>query len=146
MAIIEQTNSTRSDLYLEILQFYARQMRMLDDREFAGYSETFTEDAVFDHGAGGEPARTRAGILQELEAFHRQLEADPQQRRHHFSMVDIEVRDDGTVHTTYYALVLLVRPGETAEVRASCVVRDVLVREEGVLRNRSRHVSIDGRS
>jgi actinorhodin biosynthesis protein ActVIA len=101
---------------------------------------------VFDHGAGrGEPARTRAGILRDLEEFHRQFETDPQQRRHHFSMVDLELQDDGSLRTSFYALVIMVRPDQPAEVRASCVVRDVLVRQGGTMMNRSRHVTIDGR-
>jgi actinorhodin biosynthesis protein ActVIA len=145
MTTTEIPTPTRQDLYLEVLQHYARQMRLLDDRQLAAYADTFTDDAVFDHGAGGEPARTRAGILALLEEFHRQFESDPQQRRHHFSMVDVEPQADGTLHTTCYALVLLIRPGEQAEVRSSCVVRDVLVRDETGLRNRSRLVTIDGR-
>lgn len=75
------------------------------------------------------------------------MEGDPQRRRHHFSMVDLEPQDDGTLHTSFYALVLLVRPGvQTPEIRSSCVVRDVLVREDDELRNRSRFVTIDGRA
>jgi actinorhodin biosynthesis protein ActVIA len=146
MTTIQAPSPTDQDLYLEVLQHYARQMRMLDERDLAGYAATFTDDAVFDHGAGGEPARSRSGILTMLEEFHRQFEGDPQQRRHHFSMVDVEPQDDGSFVATAYALVLLIRPGvQQPEIRSSCVVHDVLVREDGALRNRSRLVSIDGR-
>ena len=143
----DQTGSrTRHELYTEVLQHYARQMRLLDDRHLADYAASFTDDGVFDHGAGGEPARGRAAILQLLEDFHRQLDADPQQRRHHFSMVDVEPQADGSLHTTCYALVLVIRPGVQApELRSSCVVRDVLVRDGDRLVNRSRLVTIDGR-
>jgi actinorhodin biosynthesis protein ActVIA len=145
MTTLQSPGQTRHETYTEVLQHYARQMQLLDDRDLAGYAATFTDDGEFDHGAGGEPARTRAGILRLLEDFHRQFETDPQQRRHHFSMVDVEPQDDGSLRSTCYALVTLVRPGQAPEVRATCVVRDVLVREGGGLRNRSRHVTIDGR-
>lgn len=143
---LQTESTTRHDLYTEVLQHYARQMRLLDDRHLAEYAGSFTDDGEFDHGAGGEPAQGRPAILQLLEDFHRQLDADPQQRRHQFSMVDVEPQDDGSLHTTFYALVLVIRPGVQApEVRSSCVVRDVLVREGDRLMNRSRIVTIDGR-
>jgi actinorhodin biosynthesis protein ActVIA len=145
MTTVQTQAPTHQELYFEVLQYYARQMRMLDDRDLAGYAKTFTDDAEFDHGAGGEPMRTRAGILRGLEEFHEQFETDPQQRRHHFSMVDVQPQDDGSLRTSCYALVLLVRPGQAPEIRSSCVVSDVLVREGDQLLNRSRHVTIDGR-
>lgn len=133
----------RHQLYTEVLQHYARQMRLLDERDLAGYAATFTEDAEFAHTPGREPARTRAGILADLEAFHEQFEADPMARRHHFSMVDVTPRDDGAIDVVCYALVVIKRPDTAPEVRASCVVYDVLVHEGDVLFNRSRRVEID---
>jgi actinorhodin biosynthesis protein ActVIA len=138
--------ATREQTYLEVLQYYARQMQCLDDGDLAGYAATFTEDGEFSHTPGRPPARTRAGILDDLVEFHRRFEADPMRRRHHFSMVDIDHGDgDGaTLTATAYALVVAQRPGAAPEVRASCVVHDVLVRDaDGGLRNRSRLVQYD---
>jgi actinorhodin biosynthesis protein ActVIA len=136
--------STREQTYLEVLQYYARQMQRLDDGDLAGYAATFTEDGEFSHTPGRPPARTRTGILEDLVEFHRRFEADPMRRRHHFSMVDIDDGDDGSLTATAYALVVALRPGTAPEVRASCVVHDVLVRDaDGGLRNRSRVVQYD---
>ena len=131
-------------LYAEVQQFYARQMRMLDDRKLEDYAGTFTEDAEFGHTPGREPARTRPGIVRDLVEFHRRFEDDPQQRRHFFTMIDIEPRGDGTVASVCYALITTTRPGRSPEVVRTCVVHDVLERDGGGgLLNRSRHVEHD---
>lgn len=140
---MKTTVQTHEELYAEVLRYYAHQMQLLDERDLQGYADTFTEDGEFEHTPGREPARTREGILLDLVEFHRQFETDPMKRRHHFSMVDVEIRDDGAVVSTAYALVIIVRPGQKPEIRASCVVHDVLVRVGGELRNRSRRVEID---
>jgi actinorhodin biosynthesis protein ActVIA len=132
-------------LYAEVQHFYARQMSLLDAAKLEAYAGTFTEDAEFGHTPGREPARTRAGIVRDLVAFHRKFEDDPQQRRHMFTMVDIDPQDDGSVVSTCYALITTTRLGRTPEVVRTCVVHDVLVRgEDGGLLNRSRHVEHDG--
>ncbi len=133
-----------AELYAEILQYYARQMQALDEGKIETYADTFTEDAVFGHTPGREPARTRAGILADLREVRVRLEADGQQRRHLFTMVDAEPWSDGELRTTCYALVLTTLPGSGPELVRSCVVRDVLVREDGRLHNRQRLVDHDG--
>ncbi|GAB3723976.1 nuclear transport factor 2 family protein [Nocardiopsis nanhaiensis] len=133
-----------ASLYAEVQLFYARQMRLLDDRKLEDYAGTFTEDAEFGHTPGREPARTRAGIVRDLVAVHRKFEDDPQQRRHIFTMIDIDPRDDGSTGSTCYALITTTRPGRHPEVVRTCVVHDVLVRGgDGNLLNRSRHVEHD---
>lgn len=138
------TTAARTDLYLEVQQFFARQMQLLDARDITGYAGTFTEDAVFGHSPNREPARTRAGILRDLEAIHARLAEDPQQRRHMFTMIDIEPKDDGSITSACYALIVTTRPGGRPELVRSCVVNDVLVREDGRLLVRSRMVDHDG--
>ena len=138
------STATFTDLYAEVLQFYARQMQQLDACDFEAYGDTFTEDAEFRHTPFREPARTRAGIVRELHEFHRERFAnDPVQRRHWFNMVDVDPQPDGSVNATFYALVITTRPGTTPDIAPSCVVRDVLVRQDGALRNRSRRVEHD---
>lgn len=133
-----------AELYAEILQYYARQMQALDEGKLEAYADTFTEDALFGHTPGREPARTRPGILSDLYEVHRRFDADPQQRRHMFTMVDVEPQPDGRLQCTAYALVLTTRPGSGPEMVRSCVVRDVLVRQDGGLRNQQRLVDHDG--
>ncbi|UQI46565.1 nuclear transport factor 2 family protein [Streptomyces sp. HU2014] len=131
-------------LYAEVQQFYARQMQSLDAGKLEAYAETFTEDGEFSHTPGREPSRTRAGITADLYDFHKRFEDDPVQRRHWFNMIDLDPRDDGSIHSTFYVLVVTTRPGvREPEVAPSCLVQDVLVHENGELRNRSRRVGYD---
>jgi actinorhodin biosynthesis protein ActVIA len=134
---------SRTDLYAEVQQFYARQMQLLDGGAFEAYAETFTEDGEFRHTPGREPARTRAGISSELHDFHKRFDGDPVQRRHWFSMINLEPQDDGSIRSTVYALVVTTRPGGKPAIAPSCVVHDVLVWADGALLNRSRRVEHD---
>lgn len=137
-------STTRSDLYFEVQQFYARQMQALDSGKLEAYADTFTEDAEFGHTPGRDPARTRVGIINDLYAVHERLADDPQQRRHLFTMMDLDPQEDGSIRSTVYALVMTTRPGGNPEPVRNCVVHDVLVREDSGLRNRSRMVEHDG--
>ncbi|GAA2879408.1 hypothetical protein Acy02nite_77880 [Actinoplanes cyaneus] len=140
------TSSTqsRTELYAEVQQFYARQMQLLDGGVFEAYADTFTIDGEFRHTPGREPARGREQIVRELHEFHERFAGDPVQRRHWFNHVNLEPQEDGTIRSTVYALVVTVRPGVKQPIIApSCVVHDVLVREDGELLNRSRRVEHD---
>ncbi|MGA5562782.1 nuclear transport factor 2 family protein [Streptomyces platensis] len=129
-------------LYAEIQHFYARQMQLMDGRDFEAFAATFTEDGEFSH-TPGQLARTRAGIVAELREFHRRFAQDPVVRRHWFNMIVAEPQPDGSVRTTYYAHVINTRPGADAQLGPSCVVTDVLVRADGALLNKSREVRQD---
>lgn len=132
-----------TDLYVKVLQHYALQMQALDEGKFAEYADTFTVDGEFRHTPGRPAARGRQNIVEELHEFHRRFENDPVQRRHWFDMVAVHPEPDGVVRTTYYALVVTTRPETRAVLAPSCVVRDVLVRQDGRLLNRSRIVDHD---
>ncbi|NDZ79372.1 nuclear transport factor 2 family protein [Streptomyces sp. SID10853] len=128
--------------YARVQHFYAAQMQQLDARDVIGYAGTFTEDAEFAHTPGRPASRTRAGIVEDLTDFHRKFEDDPMQRRHVVGMIRLEPLDDGALKATAYCLVVKTRPGQEP-VFVSCVMHDVLVEEDGLLLNRSRHVSYD---
>jgi actinorhodin biosynthesis protein ActVIA len=138
------THGITADLYAEVLQYYARQMQALDGGKVEAYADTFTADGVFGHTPGREPARGQEEIRSDLAEVQKRLAADPQQRRHLFTMVDVDPQPDGRLRCTSYALVLTTRPGGGPEAVRSCVVRDVLVREGGELRNAERIVDHDG--
>ncbi len=135
--------STFTDLYTEILQFYATQVHLLDDEKVVEFAATFTDDAEFQHTPTDPPARTREGIITAVQSFLTRFENDPVIRRHWFNQVSVTPQEDGTIHTTFYALVVTTRPGQTPIIAPSCVARDVLVRENGRLLTRSRHVEHD---
>ncbi|MDT0566731.1 nuclear transport factor 2 family protein [Streptomyces sp. DSM 3412] len=137
--------TTATDLYARVQQFHAEQMQALDSGEFDRYANTFTEDGEFRHSPGRPAAHTRAGIAKELKEFHRERFAgEPVQRRHWFNMLNVQEQPDGTIHATFYVLAILSRLGERVpEIAPSCLVRDVLVVENGRLLTRSRRVDHD---
>ncbi|MFC8081166.1 nuclear transport factor 2 family protein [Streptomyces sp. NPDC057307] len=142
---IPSADAVRTGLYAEVQQFYARQAHRLDTVRAEEFAATFAEDGVFAHSPDSPPARGRAAIAEEVRGFNeRRFAEDPVQRRHWFNMLDVRPQPDGSVHTEYYALVVVTRPGQPQPVIApSCVVRDVLVRENGELRTLSRQVTQD---
>ncbi|MYT28890.1 MULTISPECIES: nuclear transport factor 2 family protein [unclassified Streptomyces] len=129
-------------LYAEVQHFYARQMQLMDRRDFEAFAATFTEDGEFSH-TPGQLARTRAGIVVELREFHRRFDDDPVVRRHWFDMLVVDPQQDGSLRATFYALVVDTRPGVDSRLGPSCLVTDVLVRVDGALLNRSRQVRQD---
>ncbi|MEV7194334.1 nuclear transport factor 2 family protein [Streptomyces sp. NPDC093510] len=142
-ASVRQT--AQSGLYAEVQLFYARQVHHLDAVRAQEFAATFAEDALFAHSPDAPAVRGRANIAAEVSAYNkRRFQADPVQRRHWFTMLDVRQQADGSVHTEFYALVGTTRPGEPRPVIApSCIVRDVLVREDGELRTLSRKVTQD---
>jgi actinorhodin biosynthesis protein ActVIA len=136
--------TTFTDTYTAVLQFYARQVQLLDSGRFEEYAATFTADGEFQHTPGQPAARTTAGIVAELYAFNKRFDDDPVQRRHWFNMINVTERADGALDAAFYALVVTTRPGvKEPVVGPSCFVNDVLVFENGELRNRSRRVDHD---
>jgi actinorhodin biosynthesis protein ActVIA len=135
-----------SDLYAEVLHFYADQMQRLDNRDFTGYANTFTKDGEFQHSPTLPAVYTRDGISETLVEFHQQRFAGQQiRRRHWFGHVALTEQEDGSIAATSYCLVLTIRADvKEPEVGPSCVVNDVLVRDEpGNLLMRSRRISHD---
>ncbi|MEU9031031.1 nuclear transport factor 2 family protein [Streptomyces sp. NPDC048383] len=137
------TTAVSTDLYSQVLHFYAHQMQALDARRFEEYAASFTEDGVFLHSPGAEPARTRPGIVRELVEFHKKYDGQQVRRRHWFNQVALEHQEDGTLKSTAYALVTTVRPGGQPEINPSCLVHDVLVVEDGEVRIASRLITHD---
>ncbi|MGW0792639.1 nuclear transport factor 2 family protein [Streptomyces sp. NPDC002911] len=132
-----------SDLYAQVLHFYAHQMQHLDARRFEEYAASFTEDGVFQHSPGAEPAVSRPAIVRELVEFHEKYDAATVRRRHWFNQVALEAQPDGTVRSTAYALVVTVRPDSKPEITPSCLVHDTLVIDGGEIRLKSRLITHD---
>jgi actinorhodin biosynthesis protein ActVIA len=143
--IAPAASAAATALYAEVQLFYARQMRMLDEVRGEPFASTFTPDGVFEHSPDAPAVQGRDAIAAEVRGYNeRRFAADPVQRRHWFNMLDVREQPDGSVHTEFYALVVVTRPGNPVPTIApSCIVRDVLVREDGQLRNLSRKVTQD---
>ncbi|MGH3699547.1 MAG: nuclear transport factor 2 family protein [Pseudonocardiaceae bacterium] len=130
-------------LYAEVLHFYGRQMQALDNRDFEAFAATFTEDGIFKHSPELDPAQTRPGIVESLHEFNKKFNDDPVQRRHWFNHLVVEQEEDGTLRSTGYALVITTRSGGKPNMGPSCVMNDVLIREEDTLRVQSRMIDHD---
>lgn len=135
---------TFTDVYTEIQQFYARQVHLLDDVQSEEFAATFTPDGIFRHRPDAGESRGRDAIAGTVSSFNERFADDPTQRRHWFNMLAVDPRDDGSISTTFYALVVSTKPGGQPVIAPSCVAHDVLVRDEdGELRTQSRIVDHD---
>ncbi|MFF4083771.1 nuclear transport factor 2 family protein [Streptomyces sp. NPDC087218] len=141
-------DTDRTALYVEVQQFYARQVRLLDDLRAEEFAATFTADGVFAPSPGIPPARGREAIAAELRAAHvRRFGTEPVRRRHWYNMLSVDPGPDGSLVTHYYTLVMVSRPWDPVPVISpSSVVEDVLVYEGGELRTRERRVTPDHQS
>ena len=135
--VISSTN-----MYAEVQQFYAQQMQRLDRRDVEGYAATFTDDAEFHHSPGQPGSHTRAEIIRDVYKADEVYKTDPHQRRHYFTMLNLEPLDDGSIKSTAYCLVVKSRSGQKPEF-VPCVVNDILVRVNGELLNQYRRVDYD---
>jgi actinorhodin biosynthesis protein ActVIA len=133
---------SRAELHFEIQQFYACQIRCLDDGDAAGFAATFTEDAVFIHDPG-ETVEGRANIAAATETNVAKIRETKVVRRHWFGMIIIEPGGDDQIRTQYAATTTLTAPDGGAALGTSSLVDDVLVRRDGRLSTASRTVHSD---
>lgn len=57
-----------TELYVEVLRFYAGQMALLDTLDLDGYADTFTEDGVTHHVHRGQKLEGRGALLEHARA------------------------------------------------------------------------------
>ncbi|MFF7365873.1 nuclear transport factor 2 family protein [Streptomyces sp. NPDC008125] len=134
------------ELFQQIQQFYARQMRLLDTGAAEEWADTFTEDGVF-HQNVAEPLTGRANIAVASRKRVDQLVGDGVTRRHWLGMLEVDPPgSDGVVRTRYYAISMATPRGAGArpQITASTVAEDTLVRHDGVWLVRHRLVTHDG--
>ncbi|MGH6655879.1 MAG: nuclear transport factor 2 family protein [Actinocrinis sp.] len=136
------TGALSADLFVDVQQFYARQMPLLEELRIEEFALTFTEDAVFEHVPDGWSMRGRAQLIDATRANTARYGESV--FRHWFENRLIEPGDDGAVRVSYTALVSLTAPDGTVTFEPSCTVRDVLVRgADGVLRTSARRLRHD---
>ncbi|MEU2287214.1 nuclear transport factor 2 family protein [Streptomyces sp. NPDC013178] len=138
--------STDTGLYLEVQQFYAHQMQLLDDRACDEWAATFTPEGVFAANGLPAPAKGRQTIAAAARAAGERLAAEGLVHRHWLGMLTVLPQPDGTVSARSYALVIQTRigGGGTAELHRSTLCEDRLVRgEDGSLLVLERKVTRD---
>ncbi|SCF39277.1 SnoaL-like domain-containing protein [Micromonospora matsumotoense] len=130
-------------LYVEVQQFYARHMHLLDAGAAHEWAQTFTEDGTFEAPTLDEPTRGRAELIAAMSRTAAELAAAGDVRRHWHGMLDVRPGADGTIAVRCYALVFSTLLGGAPRLYRTCVCEDVLVFEDGQLRVRSRRVTRD---
>ncbi|WP_329126987.1 nuclear transport factor 2 family protein [Streptomyces caniferus] len=151
-----------ADLYVEVQQFYARQMPLLEARKLEEFLETLTEDGSIEHRPGGWKLEGRQQLLTEMRARR----GDPEQPlveeisarearernvsyydglvyRYWFDRMHIEPVDEDTLRVRYQAIVSMTDAAGKVSFEPTTVVDDVLVRIDGELYTRSRIVTHD---
>ncbi len=130
-----------ADTYFEILQFYARQMRALDALDIDAYLDTYTDDAVTIHAHHDTELTGR----DEMERFA--LAALPRYRgcvlRHWNDNYLISSNPDGGFDVTYNSLVSRTDAEGSVTFESTFLVTDELVRGDGGLLTRRRHIAAD---
>lgn len=117
-------------VYARILDFYARQMRTIDEGDAVGWAATFTEDGVFASNGLPAPVRGRAAIEAGTLANLAARRAEGVAHRHLLSALTVEPRGADEVFARSYVLVLENRAGRPPQPFVSTVLEDVLVRRD----------------
>ena len=131
-------------VYIEVQQFYARTMQLLDAGRAQEWSESFTEDATFSVPTLPEPARGRENLAAAVRRTAAQLAEIGEVHRHWHGMVSVEPRPDGSLGIRCYAQVIATKLGGESRLHRICVCEDVLVRgADGQLLVQSRRVTRD---
>nr|MCY0979854.1 nuclear transport factor 2 family protein [Streptomyces tirandamycinicus] len=121
------TEPVPAETYVAVQQFYARQMRLLDERRAGEWAETFAEDGVFVQNTAPEPLRGREAVAEAVRRNLARTADAPEQRRHVFSMLTVVPGPDGSLSTRCYAQVLVTPAGGPTRLHLSAVCEDELV-------------------
>lgn len=136
-------DNTTADLQTALQRFYAEQMQLLDDGAAEAWAQTFTDDGVF--AANGQPAPVhgRHAIAAAARAAREQLDQAKVVHRHWLGMLTADRRDDGSIGTRCYALVIATPHGGAPAIHRSTICEDVLIPVDDSWRVRSRVVTRD---
>jgi actinorhodin biosynthesis protein ActVIA len=150
-----------AELYVELQQFYARQMPLLEARRFPEFLATFTEDGSVEHQPNGWKLEGRAQILTEMQARRGEAsqplvgEISPRDARegnvpyyngivyrYWFDRMSVEPVGD-ELRVGYLAVMSMTDAKGKVSFEPTTTVQDVLVRVDGELYTRSRVVTHD---
>jgi 3-phenylpropionate/cinnamic acid dioxygenase small subunit len=135
--------TTEGDLHAQVSDFYARQMRLLDDGDAEGWAATFTENGTFIASGHQAPTSGRADLVAAVRAGHAELAASGIVHRHWLGMIAADQGDDGTVRARCYALVIATSRGGDSAIHRSTTCDDVLLRHGDGFMVQSRSVTRD---
>ncbi|MDJ1136888.1 nuclear transport factor 2 family protein [Streptomyces iconiensis] len=131
-------------LYSGIQDFYARQMRCLDNGAAEEWSLTFTEDARMALPGLPQPLRGRDALASAVRRAARDLAERGEVHRHWHGMLSVDrLPDPAAVRASCYALVIATPRNSEPRLHRSCVCEDTLVRADGRWLVRERAVTRD---
>jgi len=146
MTTIEQVSPKKFDeLYVQIQQFYAYHMRMLDSGAAQEWADTFTEDGIFEPPSAPSPIVGRAALAAGVREAVVQLAALGEQHRHILISLDVTPGPDGKTEVRSYAQIVATLRGGSPRIHLMCAMHDHLVTENGELRVAHRRVTRDDR-
>ncbi|MCM6771855.1 nuclear transport factor 2 family protein [Nocardia sp. CDC159] len=135
---------TYEEICAEVGRFYARHTQLMDEGRAEDAAATFTEEAsMVSPPKISTPIVGRAALAEALRRNADQLAAEGIQYRRCYSMILVEVRDDGSIFARSYVQVVKTERGTGSQLHAMCVCEDVLVRTAGELRVAERVVTRD---
>ncbi|MFH9469752.1 nuclear transport factor 2 family protein [Streptomyces clavifer] len=134
------------NIYLEIQQFYALQLKILDRGDGEQWARTFTPDGVFQAADMPTPLTGRATLTKAIE--HQTHKHEGLILRHWLGQLTIEQLDDNTVHAQSYVMVYVI-PNQTlldgdVHFRHHTLCNDKLTRTNGTWHVNNRYVTTDG--
>lgn len=130
-----------AQVHVEVMTFYAGQMRLLDALDVEGYVGTFTPDGVTDHAHRGERVEGRAEMLAgAVAALPRYAGAAVRHWNDHYLVEEV---DENTLHVSYCSLVSRTDSEGRVTFEPTFAIEDVLVRVDGRLFTRSRTIHRD---
>ena len=130
-------------VYVEIQQFYAWQMQLLDQARTREWAQTFTDDGVFAANAHPEPVRGREAITAAASAARTALAEAGLQHRHWLGMLDARAAEDGGIIASSYATVIETARGGVPTLKHSTHCLDLLVHDGTQWLVRDRRVTRD---
>lgn len=134
-------SAVSAQVHVEVMTFYARQMRLLDALDVEGYVQTFTEDGVTDHAHRGERVEGRAAMLAgATAALPRYAGAAVRHWNDHYLIDEV---DENTLHVSYCSLVSRTDSDGRVSFEPTFAIEDVLTRVGGRLLTRSRTIHRD---
>lgn len=134
-------NDTELHRQLEVINFYARQMRVLDALDIDAYVATFTEDGVVDHAHRGERIQGRPLMAAAAKsALPRYRDAVVRHWNDHYL---VEPLDCDRIAVSYCSLVSRTNGAGSVSFEPTFFVEDVLRRVDGELLTESRTIFRD---
>jgi len=117
-----------AETYIEILQFYAYQMHLLDEGAADKWALTFTETAWLDLPTEPEAVHGRGSVAAAAHRRRSALDADDRRHRHIATALTVDPGEGGAVRARCQVLVLSTPRGQQPRLVHSMTCEDVLVR------------------